>query len=58
MANWKRSEVMLAYVEYCNEKGSSFDPYDMNYTWINFQRDPSKYKWLIPFLEDVQKKDS
>lgn len=45
-------EFKLAYINYCNEGGHSYDPYDIAVRWDAYQEDPKEFDYLIPYKEE------
>lgn len=36
----------LAYREYCDNEGTSCDPWDVEMAWRDYKKDPNKFDYL------------
>lgn len=44
-------EFKCAYIDYCNDGGHSFDPWDIAVAWNDYQENPDKFNYLLPFYQ-------
>jgi hypothetical protein len=41
-----KDEFELAFRRHMEEGGHSYDPWDIAWSWCDYQKNPAKYKWL------------
>jgi hypothetical protein len=47
-----KTEFKMAYINYCNDGGHSYDPWDLAAAWDGYQANPAEFDYLLPFREE------